>query len=179
VLRQWAARAGSYVSPMRARAQARKLIVVSYGAAQSMTRRLPYEAVAQQLTAQGISHGEPIVWFGSWGTHIPVGWYATQPDVSARSSSGLLVVAPARFPGTCPAVEVVAWSPGGRRWVEQQRAGTVARSSTYAFGDALRGHRGPEEAIVARLRWRPGLLRAATVARGTVFRRYDVPSPCL
>jgi hypothetical protein len=155
------------------------LIAGSYGATESMTRRLPYETVARQLTSQGLTRGEPIVWFGSWGSHIPVGWYAVQPGVSAPSSSGLVVADPAGFHGRCPAVEVVAWSPRGRRFVEQQQAGILVRSSAYAYGDALRGHRGPEEAVVVRLRWRPGLLGAATAARGTVFRRYDVPSLCL
>jgi hypothetical protein len=154
------------------------LAVVSFCVGGTSARRVQYEAIARQVTMQGFSHGEPLVWFGSWSSHIPVGWYAVSPDASSRTSTGLLTVRTTRARGRCAAVEVVAGTARGRAWIQHHSSDVVRSSTVSGYGDWLLGRPGPVDATVARLRFSPTLLGEARLAGGVVFRRYDVGSAC-
>ena len=101
------------------------LIIASFGYSQATVGRTPYDVMAREIAAQGFAGGEPLIWFGGWGGHIPVGWYLVGPHADSQSSSGLLQAAPARN-AVCPAVEVVALNRTGHRWIEQHRAEVLA-----------------------------------------------------
>lgn len=113
--------------------------------------RTPYDRIASEMRRQGFHRGDPIIWFGSWGGQIPVGWYLT-PGASAKAAWPRLVLSPPKQ-AACGAVEVVARSDSGRLWLSRHRGDILAESSLPAYGDVPLGRRNPD-LIVARLRWR-------------------------
>lgn len=120
---------------------------------------------------------------GSWPRPLTA-TAAIHPSFRFLPSCHSIQPTPGSFQTTCPrsfsrrpGQRSMCVRPIRRRVVEQQQTGILIRSSAYAYGDALRGRGGPEEAIVVRLRWRRGLLRNATAARGTVFAATTCPRP--
>src|SRR5262249_30511742 len=125
---------------------------------------------------QGFRPGEPVVWFGNWGGHIPVGWYLTSGRVG-ESETQLVGARPTR--GKCTAVEVVTRTDEGRAWLAAHHKALVARTSFPSFGDAVQGSH-ISDVIVARLRWRRGILdRPPGSTNRALFRIAGTPTPCV
>jgi hypothetical protein len=149
--------------------------------------RTPYDRIAREMIRQGFRRDEPIFWFGSWGGHVPMGWYVTM-DEPANMWPRLSVFRPSK--GACSELEVVARTQTSRLWLERHRDAIVAETSLPSYGDVPQGRRNPD-LIVARLRWSAGILTPLEVVdpdldrwptapiNGFLFRVAGSPSSCL
>jgi hypothetical protein len=152
------------------------VVIAGYAYGEIDLGRTPYDRIAAALTAQGLHAGEPIVWYGSWGGHVPVGWYLRSGE-SADAESQLVVARPTS--GSCTAVEVVARTDSGRAWLAGHGRAVIARASFPSYGDVLQGSRN-SDVIVARLRWSPRILeRPPGSTNRFLFRLAETRSPCV
>lgn len=161
-------------------AVAASLVLAGFAYSQVGLGRTPFNRIADDLIAQGLRNDEPVMWFGSYGGILPVGWYLTLdeppdfwPRIRISSPSG----------EACRAVEVVARDSSGKRWLAQHRGAILAQASTPSYGNSDEEGRG-QDVIVARLRWSKGILdRPSAVVQGGwfLFRRRSAHghAPCL
>jgi Dolichyl-phosphate-mannose-protein mannosyltransferase len=163
------------------------LVISGFAYGQIALGRTPYDRIAHEMMRQGFRRDEPIFWFGSWGGHVPVGWYLALHE-TAKTDPPLVVSHPSQ--GACSELEVVARTETSRLWLERHRKAIVAETALPSFGDVPLGRRNPD-LIVARLRWSPGILTPTEVVdpdvdrwptaptNGFLFRVAGTPSPCL
>jgi uncharacterized membrane protein len=153
------------------------LVVAGFAYAQVEFGRTPYDRIAESMLAQGFKPDEPIVLFGNWGGSVPLAWYLTTHE-PADTWPRLVAVKP-RKTGACDALEVVARTEAGRAWLAQHAAAITAETSVPQYGDVPQA-RQSADAVVARLRWSPGILdRPAGATNWFLFRVAGRPSPCL
>jgi len=152
------------------------LVLAGFVAGQRTLARTPYDRIADEVVAQGFRPEEPLVWFGSYGGIIPVAWYLT-PDATPETWPRVVAGTPSG--GRCDAVEVVARTGPGRPWLYDHRADVLEQTSVPFHSDAPRGKRGHNVLLVARLRWKHGLLESAAAAGAFLLHRADTSSDCL
>jgi hypothetical protein len=157
-------------------AVAAALVLAGFVYSQVDLGRTPYDHIADDLIAQGFQHNEPVLWFGSYAGVLPAAWYLTL-DKPSNGWPRIRIAPPTGK--ACRAVEVVARTESGRRWLAQHRGAILTQTSTPSYGDTVQGGRA-RDVIIAKLRWSRGILhRPAETGGWFSFYRAGSKTPCL